>query len=562
MNRREKGLFALLVAAAAILFTTGLGSTGLWAPDEPRFAAVAEELRQLKHGAESLVVLRLSDVPYTQKPPLYYWGVAALSAFEGRVSEVTARLPGALAGIGCVALTVVFGTALSRRPAVGLWSGAVLLTVFRFAHLARRAQLDVILTFFVLLALFLLYRLREAPTRRGRDFLLLHAALALGVLTKGPVALLPIPAFALFLAWQGRLRDFSRVFPWWSFAISLGPAGLWIASAVALAPAGFFGEAVVDNVFARFFSGTAHVRPFYYYFVHFPLEFLPWTLLWPAAAVFAAKQLRGDAEPGQRDAVRWLVTFIALGFVFFSLSAGKRGLYLLPTYPAVALLCGLAIDDALRRATRVPRLASAGLGAGGLLCLGFAGHVLVHDGLALERYPGFALPAAFGAALVLIVVGCAVAALAARQTRAPLAARLLPALVGVFALELLVFTVAYPAFDPEKSPEPIARAAAAMSQNGAPIGVFDHTALKGGIAFYSGHPVVDIRSEESLRAFLAGGGEAIIVKARKFERVPQSEGFEVRASFRSGKRRLVVIAPIAAAASRPRPGPADPNQPG
>ena len=53
MSRTETRWFALLLGAAALLYFYGLGSTGLWAPDEPRFAAVAEELRRMDHGAQS-----------------------------------------------------------------------------------------------------------------------------------------------------------------------------------------------------------------------------------------------------------------------------------------------------------------------------------------------------------------------------------------------------------------------------------------------------------------------------------------------------------------------------
>jgi len=543
MSRTETRWFALLLGAAALLYFYGLGSTGLWAPDEPRFAAVAEELRRMDHGAQSLVVLRLSDQPYTQKPPLYYWLVAGLSSFEGRVSEWTARLPSAIAGVVCIALTVWFGAAVSRRPAVGLWAGAILLTVFRFSHLARRAQLDVILTAFILVALFALFRLRNESRPRGRDFVLLHAALGLGVLTKGPVALLPIPAFALYLAWQGRLAEIKRFFPARSFLLSLGPALLWVALAVAATPAGYFDAAIVDNVFGRFFSGTAHVRPFYYFFLQFPLEFLPWTLLWPAAARVAFANARRSDDETLRDGTRWLVCFVALCFAFFSLSAGKRGLYLLPTYPAVAILCGVALDAAMRRGREFARPLVWTLGSLGLLSIVLGAWLWSVGGFALEAWPRFRLPAAFGAAVAIAFALCIGSGFALQRRSSGMANQLLPTLGGLFALQSLVFALVWPAFDDEKSPAPIARAAAAMSQKGAPIGVFDHTAMKGGIAFYAERPVVDLRSEKSVERFLEAGGESVVIKASKLDRFPRAEDFEVRAGFRDGRRRVVVITP-------------------
>jgi len=549
MKPVHKHAFAALLVAAALLYGLRLGATGLWAPDEPRFAAVAEELRSYEHGAQGLVVLHLNGEPYTQKPPLYYWIVAALGSPAGKVSEIAARLPSALAGIACIWLTVQFGSAITRRPAAGLLSGAVLLTVFRFAHLARRAQLDVILTAFIGLALFALFQQREHPHKRGRWFYLVHCALALAVLTKGPVGLLPVPAFAAYLAWQGRLSDFPRVFPLWSFAISLGPALGWIVLAVGLAPAGFFEVAVIDNVFGRFFSGTAHVRSPFYFFLQFPLEYLPWSLLWPWAGVVAWRTSHAAVASPERDGARLLLTWVILCFVFFSLSAGKRGLYLLPTYPAVAIFCGIALERWLTADRRVSGPAWRTLGLLAVASCGFGLWVWAADGFSLAAWPAFRLPATFGALLALAVGTCMIATLVASHSNQHTAVRIAPTLASVFAIELLVFTVAYPAFDDEKSPAPIARAAALVGPATAPIAVFDHPALAAGIAYYSGRRIVNVRSEASLRTFLAAGGESVIVSESRLEKVPHAADFEVRAARRGGTRRVFVIAPRAEAAA-------------
>jgi 4-amino-4-deoxy-L-arabinose transferase-like glycosyltransferase len=551
-----------LLAAAGMYFLN-LGATDLWAPDEPRFAAVAEELRSMAHGVPGLVVLHLNGAPYTQKPPLYYWTAGLLGALPGRVTELAARLPSALAGLGCIWLTVQFATALTRNPRVGILSGALLLTVFRFAHFARRAQLDILLSFFVLLALYALFRLRNMKRDRGPWFLTLHVALALAVLTKGPIGLLPIPAFALYLAWQGELRDFPRIFPVWSFAISLGPVLIWLAFAVSLAPPGFFDEAVIENLFGRFFTGTAHIRDFSYFFVHFPLEFLPWSVLWPAVGFWIWRNCIRGSESVERDGSRLLVSWIGLCFVFFSISAGKRGLYLLPVYPAVAILSGLALEDVLSRRTTLPRSVWAVFGAMACGALGFGAWVFFAQGFALSGYPGFELPTRFGAMLALVAGICSLAAvtmaITTRNRGVSPIAQLLAPLAGIYLLELLVFTVAYPAFDDEKSPAPASRVAAELSAVGAPLGVFDHSALVGGVAYYSGREVVEVRDPESLREFLAAGGSHIIIKESKLERIPEWAEFAVRASFRSGSRRLLVIGPAAETAPSYAPEPLSPR---
>ena len=258
----------------------------------------------------------------------------------------------------------------------------------------------------------------------------------------------------------------------------------------------------MQNLFARFFSGTAHVRPFYYFVVQFPLEFLPWSLLWPWVEMHAWRACKRDSAATARDGTRWLLVWVGVCTIFFSFSAGKRGLYLLPTYPAVAILCGVAIDEFLERRSRLPFAASAALAGLAMAALGLGALVWNNEGMSLP---------------------------------------------------------AYPAFDREKSPRPISRAAAALSRTGSPTGVFDQKALAGGVAYYSGRRVVHLHSEQSLRDFLDGGGRNIIVKQTKVARVPRVTRVEVRASSRSGARKLVVISPAqtspppVAALATPRP---------
>jgi 4-amino-4-deoxy-L-arabinose transferase-like glycosyltransferase len=543
ISPQANGKYSLgwLLAVAAFLLLFRLGATGLWAPDEPRFAAVAEELRSFEHGAAGVVVLHLNGEPYTQKPPLYYWVTSLLSSVGGSVNEVTARLPSAIAGVGCVWLTALFATAISRRPLAGVISGALLLTVFRFAHLARRAQLDVILSFFLLLALYAFFRLRDGEGKRDRWFYLLHASIGLGVMTKGPVALLPIAAMALVLLWQGDWGRFRQIVPWWSFGLSLGPALVWLALAVAWTPPGYFEEAVVQNIFGRFFSGTAHVRSAFYFFVHFPLEFLPWTLLWPLAAGTTWRALKQDAHPGLRDGSRLLVVWIALCFVFFSLSAGKRGLYLLPTFPAVAILCGLALDDFARRKAQLPRTVWIALGTLAIVALGFSVALVASGGIEFASYPGFKLPAHFGKALGIATLGASAITVAAMRSQRPVHVQFVAPFVGALLLEVLVFAIAYPAFDSEKSPRLVAQAAARASASGTAIGVYDQRALAGGVAFYSGHPVVNLRTSDSVRDFLANQGSAIVIKESKLPLLDEGLGLAAIARSRSGKRTLLVV---------------------
>lgn len=520
-----------------------LGATGFWAPDEPRYGHVAEELRSGRHGAAGLVLLHLNGEPYTQKPPLYFWLAAAAGAPAGRVGETAARLPSALSGVALVALALGLGRRLVGAPAA-LLGAALLATTFEVADNARRVQLDVLLALWETLALAAFWRLDRGLGSRRANQLLLHASLGLAVLTKGPVGfLVPLFVMAAFLAWEGRLRALRDVLPWWGPALSVAPGLAWIAGAVALAPPGFFGEAVVDNLFGRFFAGTAHRRPVYYYLYQFPLGFLPWALLAPAVwRVGRGSLFAPGADREARRAWRFLLAWVAATLVFFSLSSGKRGVYALTCHPAAALL----VADAVWRSTAarggvpplvhgVTALLAAALAAGG-------SWVAFADPLqdpAAARATG-------AAALAVAVLGPAAAAALARA-RAPLGARLAVPVAMVFAAELALFTITWPARDPEKSPRAIAEAAAALTPPGGAIGLVGDRALTGGLVYYGGRRVEELDRPEEIARFFADGGRAVVVQARKLERVSSVVPVEVAFRAREGRRQLVVATPRRAA---------------
>ncbi len=560
-------LRAAVLAAAALLYLLGLGWVDAAAPDEPRYLQVAEEMRSGVHGIEGLVLMHLNGEVYTQKPPLYFWLAAAFGAPFGHVSELAARLPSALAGLLCVLLTLRLGTRLFGSGG-GVLGAALLLTVFEFAHLARRVQLDVLLTACELSALAGFWSVDRGLGPRRRGVVILHAAMALGILTKGPVAfLLPLLGIVAFLAWEGRLRDLRRAFPPWGLLISLGPGIAWIAAANALAPAGFADDALGENLIGRFFRGTSHARPFFYYLYHFPIDFLPWTLLWPGVAWVARHRVfgvrTGTGEP-RRRAWRLLLSWVGASLVFFSLSSGKRGLYLAPIFPLAALLCADACIRGLSGRTRLPRAAAAVAAsfAGLVFLIGVealaagTGHPLAPIARWREMVPeldrGFLL--AFGSALVGVSCAGAMAWLVFARNRAPVLGYLGVAISTVFGVELAVFTLLYPALDPIRSPRAIAQLAARMTPPGEEIGLVGDRAMAGGLAYYSRRRIRELETPEEIQAFLAAGGHTFVAKRRKLDRVEAFTPLAIVGRARTGRREVVVAIPAGDPSSRPGGG--------
>jgi 4-amino-4-deoxy-L-arabinose transferase-like glycosyltransferase len=482
------------------------------------------------------VLLHLNDAAYTQKPPLYFWLAAAIGAPGGHVSEVAARLPSALAGIALLALMLAFGRSL-LGPRSALLGAALLLTGFEFADTARRVQLDGLLALFQTLGLAAFWRIDRGIGRRGVNQALLHGALGLAVLTKGPVGfLVPVLVLLVFLAWERRLSAWRTAFPWWGPLLSIAPGLAWISAAVALAPPDFFGVAVVDNLFGRFFAGTAHARPIYYYVERFPLNFLPWFLLVPAVWIAGRREIfTPAADPAARRAWRFLLAWIGATLLFFSLSSGKRGIYMLSCHPAAALLVADAVWRQARRRGDVTRLVH---GVTALLAVAIAGagaFVLLLDPLddvVASRVTGIAAVTIAGLTML--------AVWAAPRARVPLGARLAIPVAMVYAVQALLFTVTWPARDPEKSPRAVAEAAAALTPEAGSIGLVGDRALAGGLVYYGGRPVTLLQSRADIERFFDAGGGAVVVQARKLARVEAATPVEVQFRAREGRRQLVV----------------------
>ncbi len=516
-----------------------LGATDLWTPDEPRYAQVAEEMRSMQHGPSGLVLLHLNDEVYTQKPPLYYWLAAAVGAPFGRVTEWAARLPSALAGLGLVTLVMVFGSRL-LGGASGTLGAALLLTTYEFSRYARRVQLDALLALAETAALFAFWRLDRGLGRRAPNQILLHAALGLAVLTKGPVGfLVPILIMAAFLAWEGRLRDLRRAFPWWGPLLSLGPALLWLAAAVAVAPPDFFDDAVVENIFGRFFEGTSHQRPFYYYLYQFPLDFMPWILALPVVVWAARRRSFAAAEsPERKRAWRFLLAWVATTLVFFSLSSGKRGVYMIPMFPAAALLCADALRDWVEGGHDTPRTFSIVVGAVAGVIAGFGIFVALSDPL---HDPTVSL--AFGVGAVAAVVGCLAVWLSFVRARAPRRYLLLVPVAMAYMVELGVFAVALPTYNPQKSVRAAAEIAAELTPPGQPIGLWRERSLIGGIRYYGGRPVAFFLSQEQVERFFDEGGSVLLLAEKNLDALRSARPVEVRLDAGEGRRDLVVVTP-------------------
>jgi hypothetical protein len=105
---------------------------------------------------------------------------------------------------------------------------------------------------------------------------------------------------------------------------------------------------------------------------------------------------------------------------------------------------------------------------------------------------------------------------------------------------MMLFTVTWPARDPQKSPRAIAEAAASWTPEAGAIGLVGDRAIAGGLVYYGGRRVALLQTREDITRFFAAGGGTVVVQARKLHRVEAAAPVEVRFHAREGRRRLVV----------------------
>ncbi len=329
--------FATLFFIGVAIFLSNLGGRDLWEPDETRYAVVAREMRE----SGNWILPHLNGRIYADKPPLFFWLVNLSVFFLGEDSELANRLPSALAGLLAILLTFFFGVKLFNFR-VGFISGFILATCFFFPQISRWMMLDSLFTLLFLLTLYCFYCGFEKEEGRRKCFLFAGLFMGLGVLTKGPVAFLTLPIVLIFNLLQQEGKKFWNQDLLFGFLLSLAIVFIWLIPACWLGGEAYRDKILFGQTLGRLIEGGRHfhAKPFFFYFIRFPLEFFPWIVFLPAVFFFTLKDVKSRSE------IFLLVWFITV-FLFFTLSKGKKDNYILPLYPAAAMLVGVLWDSEL-----------------------------------------------------------------------------------------------------------------------------------------------------------------------------------------------------------------------
>ncbi|MFO0879291.1 MAG: glycosyltransferase family 39 protein [Gemmataceae bacterium] len=336
----------------------------LFEPDESRYAQIPREM--IERG--DWILPTLQGLPYLDKPPLFYWSVALVYQVFG-YHDWAARLVPAVAIHAALLLTYLLGRrTLGERAA--LLAGVLLALAPGFLGMGRLLLLDGLLTLMVTLALLAAFEAIRGEQFRWGWWLLAAVATGLGVLTKGPVALvLLLPPLWLYrrLA-SGGVR--AHLGAWALFlAVVLALALPWYLLLIQRVP-GFLNYFFWEHNLKRFLTPEMHPRGVWFYFPILWLLLLPGTLLLVPLVRHLCSLAPMTAEK-RPPALGFHLLAGGWCVFFFTLSSGKLPTYIMPALPFFALVIGSFLIETGRENSRAVR--SLGLAALGLML--FANYV-------------------------------------------------------------------------------------------------------------------------------------------------------------------------------------------
>lgn len=327
----------LLLLLCGALYFPYLGSIPFFDKGEPREALAVQDIVQ--RGEWLVPLKRATDIP--SKPPLFHWSAAAVAKITGSLTEATIRFPSAFYAVLGVLLIYWLGVKIFN-PKIALLGAAILATTMIYQDQALSARVDMTLCFVVTLSLTLFYALYRGYLTHQLWFYLFYAVVGIGTLAKGPLGVLLPGLVAGSLALFERRWDMIKKFTFHpGVVLMIVLATGWYVIAVIRGGEGFFDRQILQENLSRFVGGSGHSHPVYYYLPYLFSQSLPWNLFLPFVLWDIFK--RGSRmDTGRLFLVLW---FLAM-FAFFSISSGKRPVYLLPIYPATALLLAVWFNDA------------------------------------------------------------------------------------------------------------------------------------------------------------------------------------------------------------------------
>lgn len=440
MNR-DRWLFALLAGWAAFAVAS-IWLRPLWPVDETRYASVAWEM--WLRG--DFLVPHVNGEAYSHKPPLLFW-LIHLGWLVFGVNDWWPRLVAPLCALGSVPLLLKMEKLLWGARGHSAW---ILFGTLLFAVFVTLTLMDLLLLLCAMAGMIGVLNLKNENRIPG--LLWLGAGIGMGALAKGPVILLHVLPAALAAPWWAREWR-GRLGRWYLDLL----IGVLLGAAIALAwavPAGLAGgEAYREAIFwgqtaGRVSESFAHRAPWWHYLPLLPLIFFPW-FVWP-------RFWRGLSLKAQSE--RFLLAWLVLTLVAFSLVSGKQAKYLVPLLPALALLAGHALG---RGGARWWDMLPPALGVIGAAA--FLGALRAQPGIL--RLPEWVAEVPGWPVVALALLGAALLAFSRAGALAQMRALSFAMLAGV----TIAGAGVVPAIAPYADPAPVARHLAGLQARQVPL---------------------------------------------------------------------------------------------
>ena len=356
MNDSQKYRSNLLtiILISALTLIPFIGLTDFNTKGEPREAIVAVTMID----THNWILPQNNGDEFAYKPPMFHWLVATTSVVIGSVNEFSARFPSALAGVVLAVMTFCF-FARRKNQQTALLASVIMLTTFEVHRAATNCRVDMVLTLFIVLALYQLFRWTERDLRGIPIWAILW--MGCGMLTKGPVAIiLPCLVSCVYLWIQGR----SFWFVTWRLALIAMSAlilpCLWYYAAWLQGGDKFLYLIYEENVL-RFLGKmpySSHENGAWYYPVVLLSSAVPYTLIcfmalftiqreqWRKLQVLKSAWWKGLWEHIRKMDRVELFSLLAIVLIigFYTIPKSKRGVYILPVYPFVAYFVARLIE--------------------------------------------------------------------------------------------------------------------------------------------------------------------------------------------------------------------------
>ncbi len=512
-----------------MVFALPVGRRPLSNQDEARFALLAREAVESHHW----LLPRVRGVIYLNKPPLYFWTVAVLAKPFGVVNDATAPIASVVAALATLLAVIAIGRRLWGRS-VGLAAALVLATVPFFYFMSHQVFSDMMMTAWLMWALYFLLTARQAPAPLPRligFYLCLAGALA----TKGPAALMGLlAAIALVSIEDGWWRGLR----WLRLPVGIGILALaslpWLLPYLLQTERSYVGGVVVGHYGDWYFrerTGSSRIESLQENLV----RFLPWTLMLPAGLWWWWR----DRDPRRRPLLVWtLVTAVAV-----SLSSEQRARYFLPVLPPLALLVAELLARAPLDPTRRGRRVLLGSLSVGVVLAAAAAVVLLRTAPGSETFvppPGW--PRTVIAGLAVAGPAAALALLAVRGSGLAAIVALALAVGGILTVEGWI----YPGRYAERSN--IRGFTAAVAERLPPDArVITH--LDAGLAhdFYLRRSIHELVRLADLEAQLAAPapGDVVLMREERWEkmRAANEARWQVLLAGRVGRDRMLLLGP-------------------